>query len=94
MSLLLQVGRLSRQAAEEGAERRRALEDREKLLDKIKQHEAELEFNTIELTNKETKIRRLTHDVNELSMELKALQLENEEEIQFLRTELVSQQDK
>lgn len=44
----------------------------------------------MELTNKETKIKRLTQDVNEMSMELKSLQQENEEEIQFLRTELVS----
>ncbi|XP_066139254.1 golgin subfamily A member 1 isoform X2 [Euwallacea fornicatus] len=87
-SLETQVGRLSRQAAEEGAERRRAVDDREKLLEKIKQYEAELEFMRLELTNKETKIRRLTQDVNELSMELKSLQIANEEEIQFLRTEL------
>ncbi|KAF7269360.1 golgin 97 [Rhynchophorus ferrugineus] len=87
-SLETQVGRLSRQAAEEGSERRRAVEDREKLIEKIKQLEAELELCNMELTNKETKIRRLTQDVNEMSMELKALQQENEEEIQFLRTEL------
>lgn len=85
------MGRLSRQAAEEGAERRRALEDREKLLDKIRQHEAELELTKMELANKETKIRRLTQDVNELSMELKSQQVADEEEIQFLRTELVSE---
>ncbi|XP_050307065.1 golgin subfamily A member 1 [Anthonomus grandis grandis] len=87
-SLETQVGRLSRQAAEEGAERRRALEDRDDLLDKIKQLEAELEFNKINLTNKETKIKRLTEDIKELSTSLKNIEDENKEEIQFLRTEL------
>lgn len=58
----------------------------------MKQLEAELECNQLELTNKETKIKRLTDDVNELSIELKSLRTENEEEITFLRTELVSQQ--
>ncbi|KAJ8983780.1 hypothetical protein NQ317_000340 [Molorchus minor] len=87
-SLETQVGRLSRQAAEEGSERRRAIQDRDKLLEKLKQLEAELECNQLDLHNKETKIRRLTDDVKELSAELKFLRTENEEEITFLRTEL------
>lgn len=91
-SLETQVGRLSRQAAEEGSERRRAVQEKEKLSDKVKQLEAELECNQLDLSNKETKIKRLTEDVNELSAELKSLRTEGEEEITFLRTELVSEQ--
>lgn len=83
---------MSRQAAEEGSERRRAVQEKEKLLDKTRQLEAELECSRLELTNKNTKIKRLTEDVNELSAELKALRMENEEEITFLRTELVSRE--
>ncbi|KAJ8960902.1 hypothetical protein NQ318_020201 [Aromia moschata] len=87
-SLETQVGRLSRQAAEEGSERRRAVQEKDKLLEKVKQLEAELECNRLDSTNKETKIKRLTDDVNELSAELKSLRSDNEEEITFLRTEL------
>lgn len=93
-NFLLQVGRLSRQAAEEGSERRRVVQEKEKLLDKIRQLEAEIEYNNIELGNKENKIQRLTDDINEISNELKTLQTENDEEVTFLRTELVSRLSK
>lgn len=84
------MGRLSRQAAEEGAERRRAIQEKDKLSERVKQLEAELECSHFELNNKETKIKRLTADVNELSFELKSLQTQTEEEVTFLRAELVS----
>ncbi|CAG9825421.1 unnamed protein product [Phaedon cochleariae] len=87
-SLETQVGRLSRQAAEEGSERRRAVEEKEKLIEDIKQLEAELDCCRLELINKETKIKRLSQDVNELSAELKVLKHDGEEEISFLRGEL------
>ncbi|VEN39077.1 unnamed protein product [Callosobruchus maculatus] len=87
-SLETQVGRLSRQAAEESNERRRAIQDKDKLLEKLKQLEAELDCSKFELNNKEAKIKRLTEDVNELSAELKSIQNESDEEITFLRTEL------
>ncbi|KAJ3655166.1 hypothetical protein Zmor_014303 [Zophobas morio] len=87
-SLETQVGRLSRQAAEEGTERRRAVQEKEKLEEKVRQMEAELECNRLDLNNKETKIKRLTMDVEELSIEIKALRSESEEEVTFLRTQL------
>lgn len=87
---MFQVGRLSRQAAEEGTERRRAVQEKEKLAEKVRQLEAELECNTLEINNKETKIKRLTMDVEELSKEVNALRSESEEEVAFLRTQLVS----
>ncbi|EFA04056.1 golgin subfamily A member 1 isoform X1 [Tribolium castaneum] len=87
-SLETQVGRLSRQAAEEGSERRRAVQEKETLAEKVRQMEAELECNKLEINNKETKIKRLTLDVEELSKELNALRSESEEEVAFLRTQL------
>lgn len=85
-----QVGRLNRQAAEESAERRRAVQEKDVLQERLKQMECELECNRLELNNKETKIKRLTCDVEELSTELKALKAESEEEITFLRRQIVS----
>lgn len=70
------------------------VQEKEKLVDKIRQLEAEIEFNKIELVNKENKIKRLTDDVNEISTELKTLQTDNDEEVSFLKTELVSRLSK
>ncbi|KAL3282011.1 hypothetical protein HHI36_005214 [Cryptolaemus montrouzieri] len=89
-SLETQVGRLSRQAAEEGTERRRAIQEKEVLFEKVQQLEAELEYNKLELNNKNTKILRLTADLEELSADLKKIRAENEEHVAFLRTQLVS----
>lgn len=84
------MGRLSRQAAEEGAERRRAVQEKEVLSEQLKQIEAELECSKLELNNKDTKISRLTLDIEELSQELKILRQESEEEVTFLRGQIVS----
>lgn len=81
---------MSRQAAEEGAERRRAVQEKETLAERVAQMEAELECNRLELKNKDTKIKRLTLDLEELSGEIKALRAESEEEVAFLRTQIVS----
>lgn len=66
------------------------MEEKEKFADRVKQMEAELECDRLELNNKETKIKRLTTEVEELSSELKVLRAEGEEEVTFLRTQLVS----
>ncbi|KAF5298434.1 hypothetical protein FQR65_LT01213 [Abscondita terminalis] len=87
-SLETQVGRLSRQAAEESAERRRAVQEKEQFAEKVKQMECELECNLLEINNKEAKIRRLTNEVEEMSKELKSLQADSEEEIAFLRQKI------
>lgn len=87
---LFKVGRLNRQAAEESAERRRAVQEKDFLQERLKQMECELECNRLELNNKETKIKRLTCDVEELAAELKSLKTESEEEITFLRRQIVS----
>lgn len=44
----------------------------------------------MELNNKESKIRRLTLEIEELSKELKALKVDSEEEVTFLRQQIVS----
>ncbi|XP_045470637.1 golgin subfamily A member 1 isoform X2 [Harmonia axyridis] len=89
-SLETQVGRLSRQAAEEGTERRRALQEKELLFEKVQQLEAELEYNKLDLNNKNSKILRLNADLEELSAELKRVRAENEEHVSFLRTQLIN----
>ena len=81
---------MSRQAAEEGAERRRAVQEKEVLFEKMRQMECELECNRLELNNKESKIKRLTAEVEEMSSELKKAQNEAEKEIFVLRDEIVS----
>ncbi|XP_025831687.1 golgin subfamily A member 1-like [Agrilus planipennis] len=87
-SLETQVGRLNRQAAEEAAERRRAIKEKEALEEKVKQLECELECNCLELNNKESKVLRLTEEIEELANEVKHLRAESEEEITFLRQKL------
>lgn len=81
---------MSRQAAEEGSERRRAVQEKETLMEKVAQMEAELDCNQLELNNKETKIKRLTSDLEELAAEIKTLRAEAEEEVTFLKTQIVS----
>ncbi|XP_022904343.2 golgin subfamily A member 1 [Onthophagus taurus] len=89
-SLETQVGRLSRQAAEEGAERRRAHQEKEVLGEKVKQLEWELECNRLELNNKEVKIKRLIEEVEEMSSELKKNKNDSEKEIFNLRDRIQS----
>lgn len=81
---------MSRQAAEESAERRRAIEEKEALSESIKQMECELECNRLDLNNKESKIKRLTAEIEDLAKEVKNLRLESEEEVSFLRRQIVS----
>lgn len=81
---------MSRQAAEESAERRRAVEEKEVLGESIRQMECELECNRLDLNNKESKIKRLTAEIEDLSREVKALRIESEEEVSFLRKQIVS----
>ncbi|XP_017773071.1 PREDICTED: golgin subfamily A member 1 isoform X2 [Nicrophorus vespilloides] len=87
-SLETQVGRLSRQAAEEGAERRRAVDEKEVLLERVRQLECELECNNLELSNKEAKMKRLTMEVEELSAELKSIRSKTEQEVASLRDQI------
>ncbi|KAK9709586.1 GRIP domain [Popillia japonica] len=87
-SLETQVGRLGRQAAEEGVERRRAIQEKEMLAEKVKQMECEIECYKLEMNNKDTKIKRLTTEVEEMSVELKKNKNEMEKEIIDLREQI------
>lgn len=84
------MGRLSRQAAEEGAERRRAVEEKEQLLERVKQMECEIECNKLELSNKDSKINRLIREIEDLTVDMRASKSESDEEITFLREQIVS----
>jgi golgin subfamily A member 1 len=50
------VGRLSRQAGEEGADRRRIEKERDALLEKLKEREIQLEQAQATLEDKEAKV--------------------------------------
>ena len=85
-----QLQRLSRQVAEETAEKRKAFEVKEKLMEKIKQHELELKKAKDELHERDNKIKQMSEEIDELNSSLREIRLENEEEIEFLRSKVVS----
>lgn len=85
-----QLQRLSRQVAEETAEKRKAFETRELLLEKIKALESELTKARDELHQRDNKIKLMNEEIDELNSSLREIRLENEEEIEFLRSKVVS----
>lgn len=72
-SLETQVARLSRQAGEEGAERRRVEIEKRELHEKLLNVTAELEKVKQNLVNSEAKVVRLNGEVHSLAMEVKSL---------------------
>ncbi|XP_075992103.1 uncharacterized protein LOC142987313 isoform X1 [Anticarsia gemmatalis] len=72
-SLETQVARLSRQAGEEGSERRRVEIEKKEMQDKLTDMAAELEKTKQNLANSEAKVVRLNGEVHTLAMELKSL---------------------
>ncbi|XP_013133478.1 PREDICTED: golgin subfamily A member 1, partial [Papilio polytes] len=72
-SLETQVARLSRQAGEEGAERRRVENENKQIQDKLNKVTAELEKTKQSLANSEAKVTRLNGEVHSLAMEVKGL---------------------
>lgn len=85
-----QLQRLSRQVAEETAEKRKAFETKEALLEKIKHLELELMKVRDELHQRDNKIKLMNEEIDELNSSLREIRLENEEEIEFLRSKVVS----
>lgn len=81
---------MNRQAAEEGAERRRAVEEKDQLIEKMKQMECEIECNKLEISNKDSKIARLLKEMEELTSDIKNTKSDSDEEITFLRNQIVS----
>ncbi|CAG9099787.1 unnamed protein product [Plutella xylostella] len=72
-ALETQVARLSRQAGEEGAERRRTETEKKELQEKLMDMTAELEKTKQSLANSEAKVVRLNGEVHSLAMEVKSL---------------------
>ncbi|XP_050675513.1 golgin subfamily A member 1 isoform X1 [Leptidea sinapis] len=72
-TLETQVARLSRQAGEEGAERRRVENEKRELQEKLMNTCMELEKSKQNLANCEAKVVRLNGEVTALAMEVKSL---------------------
>ncbi|XP_043524073.1 golgin subfamily A member 1 [Frieseomelitta varia] len=89
-SLETQVGRLSRQAGEEGLERRRVEEESEKLKQRIKQLEAEIEVNNVVMATKDAKLLRMAEDIDEMATELKELRASVDDEVDEFKRQIES----
>ncbi|XP_032678330.1 golgin subfamily A member 1 isoform X3 [Odontomachus brunneus] len=87
-SLETQVGRLSRQAGEEGLERRRVEQEKEKLKQRIKQLEAEIEVNNVVIATKDAKLLRMTEDIDEMATELKELRASVDDEVEEFKRQI------
>ncbi|CAF4767710.1 unnamed protein product [Pieris macdunnoughi] len=72
-SLETQVARLSRQAGEEGVERRRVENEKRDIQENLLELSAELEKARQNLANSEAKVVRLNGEVHSLAMEVKTL---------------------
>lgn len=89
-SLETQVGRLSRQAGEEGVERRRVEKEKEELVIKVKQLEEEIEVNKVVMQTKDSKLLRMAEDIDEMATELKELRANVDDEVEEFKREIVS----
>ncbi|XP_046412681.1 golgin subfamily A member 1 [Neodiprion fabricii] len=89
-SLETQVGRLSRQAGEEGLERRRVEQEKEELHQKVKQLEAEIEVNKVVMQTKDAKLLRMAEDIDEMATELKELRANVDDEVEEFKRQIES----
>lgn len=89
-SLETQVGRLSRQAGEEGLERRRVEQESETLKRRIKDLEAEIEVNNVVMATKDAKLLRMAEDIDEMATELKELRANVDDEVEEFKRQVVS----
>ncbi|XP_076230906.1 uncharacterized protein LOC143177033 isoform X1 [Calliopsis andreniformis] len=89
-SLETQVGRLSRQAGEEGLERRRVEEENEKLRQRIKQLESEIEVNNVVMATKDAKLLRMAEDIDEMATELNELRASVDDEVEEFKRQIES----
>lgn len=90
LALETQVSRLSRQVAEETTEKRKYLKIRDDYAEKFKQLEFDLEKLKEEVSQRDSKIKILEEEIEDLGETLKETRTENEEEVTFLRTKNVS----
>ncbi|XP_034934379.1 golgin subfamily A member 1 [Chelonus insularis] len=89
-SLETQVGRLSRQAGEEGLERRRVEEEKEKLKQRVKQLEEEIEVNNVVMATKDAKLLRMAESIDEMATELKELRASVDDEVEEFKRQIES----
>ena len=89
-SLETQVGRLCRQAAEEGAERRRTEQERDALMERTKALEVIVDKGKNLAKEKDERVERLKEERDALIEELKQLKVSTDEELASLQQEIVS----
>ncbi|XP_043275855.1 golgin subfamily A member 1 isoform X2 [Venturia canescens] len=87
-SLETQVGRLSRQAGEEGLERRRVEEEKNELEKRIKKLEADIEVNNVVMATKDAKLLRMAEDIDEMATELKELRASVDDEVEEFKRQI------
>lgn len=92
-SLETQVGRLCRQAAEEGTERRRTEQERDALMERIKALECIVDKGKFIARKKEDRIERLKEERDALIEELKDVKIKRDQEVGSLQQEIVSLRD-
>lgn len=85
-----QLQRLSSQVAEETAEKRKLMEVRDGLVEKVKKLEFDMMKMRDDIKHRDNKIKLMTEEIDDLNSSLRDIRLENEEEIEFLRTKVVS----
>ncbi|XP_011494910.1 PREDICTED: golgin subfamily A member 1-like [Ceratosolen solmsi marchali] len=93
LSLEMQIGRLSKQAGEEGLERKRVEQEKEVLRVKIKKLEANIEVNSVIMATKDAKLLRMAEDIDEMAMELKELRVNIDDEVEEFKQKIVSYRD-
>ncbi|KAJ8875094.1 hypothetical protein PR048_022985 [Dryococelus australis] len=91
-SLETQVGRLCRQAGEEGVERRRAENERNALLERIKALEVIVERGRSAAREKDEMLARVREERDALADELKEVKTERDREVEDLQRKIVSWQ--
>ncbi|CAG5097347.1 Similar to Golga1: Golgin subfamily A member 1 (Mus musculus) [Cotesia congregata] len=89
-NLETQVGRLSRQAGEEGLERRRVEEENDKLKLRMKQLEENIEVNNVVMATKDAKLLRMAESIDEMATELKELRASVDDEVEEFKRQIES----
>jgi len=92
-SLETQVGRLCRQAAEEGTERRRTEQERDALMERIKALECIVDKGKSIAKEKDDRIERVKEERDALIEELKDVKIKRDQEVGSLQQEIVSLRD-
>lgn len=90
LSLETQLARLSRQVAEETADKRKAVKSRDQCLERIRELEKAAEKGQAEVSGKDNKIRLLNEELEEMNGQLNELQRRLEAKEDQSKKEIVS----